>query len=186
MADTEHEIRADRLAKLESLRAAGVEPYPARFDGREPIADVRGRFGHLGPGEESGEVARVAGRIGARRGQGKATFLDLADRSGQIQLHATEDVLGEAYAAVRDCDLGDVVGVAGEVFASRRGELSIRVREWRLLAKCLRPLPDKWHGLADVEQRLRQRYLDLLVNERSRETALLRSRVVTAIRRVLD
>jgi len=186
VADTEHEIRADRLAKLESLRAAGVEPYPARFDGREPIADVRGRFGHLGPGEESGEVARVAGRIGARRGQGKATFLDLADRSGQIQLHATEDVLGEAYAAVRDCDLGDVVGVAGEVFASRRGELSIRVREWRLLAKCLRPLPDKWHGLADVEQRLRQRYLDLLVNERSRETALLRSRVVTAIRRVLD
>ena len=114
-------------------------------------------------------------------------FLDLTDRTGRLQLHATLDVLGEeGYAALADSDLGDVVAVHGEVFASRRGELWLRVDEWRPLAKCLRPLPEKHHGLADVEQRYRQRYLDLLVNEEARRIALARTAIVTAVRGVLD
>ncbi len=183
----EERIRADRAAKVEALRAAGVDPYPARAVVREPVADVRARHEGLAPGADSGDRVRLAGRISGRRGHGKAMFLDLADRSGQLQLHATLDGLGEAsYGGLQEIDLGDVVAVAGEVFCSRRGELSVRLDEWALLAKCLRPLPDKFHGLTDVELRLRRRYLDLLVNEESRQLAVARSRIVTAVRAALD
>jgi lysyl-tRNA synthetase, class II len=183
----EERIRSDRAAKVEALRAAGVDPYPARAVDREPVAEVRARYGQLEPGAETGRRVRLAGRISGRRGHGRAMFLDLADRSGQIQLHATLDGLGEpAYAGLREIDLGDVVAVAGEVFCSRRGELSVRLDEWSLLAKCLRPLPEKFHGLTDVELRLRRRYLDLLVNEESRKLAAARSRIVTAVRAELD
>jgi lysyl-tRNA synthetase class 2 len=183
----EERIRSDRAARVEALRAAGVDPYPARADVREPVADVRARHEGLVPGADSGDRVRLAGRISGRRGHGKAMFLDLADRSGQLQLHATLDGLGEAsYGGLQEIDLGDVVAVAGEVFCSRRGELSVRLDEWALLAKCLRPLPDKFHGLTDVELRLRRRYLDLLVNEESRQLAIARSRIVTAVRAALD
>ena len=157
-SDVEQQIRADRIAKVEAMRRAGVDPYPARTPARAEVADVRTQFGELEAGAESGQSLWVAGRISGRRGHGKANFFDLTDRTGRLQLHATLDVLGEeGLAAVADCDLGDVVAVHGDVFCSRRGELSLRVREWRSLAKCLRPLPEKHHGLADVEQRYRQR-----------------------------
>jgi lysyl-tRNA synthetase, class II len=183
----EERIRSDRAAKVEALRATGADPYPARAVDRQPVAEVRARYGDLAPSAETGERVRLAGRISGRRGHGKAMFLDLTDRSGQMQLHATLDGLGDAsYAALEEIDLGDIVAVAGEVFCSRRGELSVRLDEWSLLAKCLRPLPDKFHGLIDVELRLRRRYLDLLVNEDSRKLAVARSRIVTAVRRVLD
>ncbi len=186
-SDPESEIRAARLAKLDALRASGVDPYPARAVEREPVAVVRERHEGLEAGADSGQRVRLAGRITGRRDLGKAMFLDLLDRSGRLQLHAAVDVLGEeAYAGLADSDLGDVVAVSGEVFRSRRGELSVRVAEWQLLAKCLRPLPDKHHGLADVELRLRRRYLDLLANEESRVLAEQRSRIVTALRRGLD
>ena len=185
--DAEDRIRADRIAKVAAMRAAGVDPYPARVPGRTAVADVRERFGGLEAGAETGERVALAGRIAARRGHGKAMFLDLADRSGKLQLHATHDVLGDAaYAGLQDCDLGDVVAAEGEVFSSRRGELSLRVQSWTLLAKCLRPLPEKWHGLADVELRHRRRYVDLIVNEDAVRVALARSRMVTAMRGVLD
>jgi lysyl-tRNA synthetase class 2 len=186
-SDPESEIRAARLAKLDALRASGVDPYPSRAVEREPVAAVRERHEGLEAGADSGQQVRLAGRITGRRDLGKAMFLDLLDRSGRLQLHAAVDVLGdEAYAGLADSDLGDVVAVSGEVFRSRRGELSVRVAEWQLLAKCLRPLPDKHHGLADVELRLRRRYLDLLANEESRVLAEQRSRIVTALRRGLD
>ena len=186
-SDVEQQIRSDRIAKVEAMRRAGVDPYPARTPARVEVAGVRAQFGELEAGAESGQALWVAGRISGRRGHGKAIFLDLTDRTGQLQLHATLDVLGEAgLAAVSDCDLGDVVAVHGEVFSSRRGELSLRVDEWRPLAKCLRPLPEKHHGLADVEQRYRQRYLDLLVNDEARRIALARPAIVTAVRGVLD
>ena len=117
----------------------------------------------------------------ARRGHGKAQFLDLVDASGRIQLHATADAT-PGYEEFGDLDLGDLIGVEGEVFQSRRGELSVRVESWQLLAKCLRPLPEKWHGLTDVEQRYRHRYVDLITNEQSRVDAIARSRAVTAMR----
>ena len=186
-SDVEQQIRSDRIAKVEALRRAGVDPYPARTPARVEVSAVRAQFGDLEAGAESGQSLWVAGRISGRRGHGKAIFLDLTDRTGRLQLHATLDVLGEAgLAALADCDLGDVLAVHGDVFASRRGELSLRVDEWRPLAKCLRPLPEKHHGLADVEQRYRQRYLDLLVNEDARRITLARSAIVTAVRGVLD
>jgi lysyl-tRNA synthetase class 2 len=185
--DAEDRIRADRIAKVEAMRAAGVDPYPARTPARVPGEEVRARFGDLDAGAETGERLALAGRIAARRGHGKAMFLDLADRTGRLQLHATLDGLGEErYAALADTDLGDVVAAEGDVFVSRRGELSLRVAEWHMLAKCLRPLPEKWHGLTDVELRHRRRYVDLLVNEDSRRLALARTRMVTAMRAALD
>jgi lysyl-tRNA synthetase, class II len=185
--DAEDRIRADRIAKVDAMRAAGVDPYPARTPARVPVVQVRERYGALEAGAETSSRLAIAGRIAARRGHGKAMFLDLADRTGRLQLHATLDALGdERYAALADTDLGDVIAAEGEVFVSRRGELSLRVREWHMLAKCLRPLPEKWHGLSDVELRHRRRYVDLIVNEDSRRLAIARSRLVTALRAALD
>ena len=138
--DTEQQIRQDRLAKLDAARSRGVDPYPTDFPQRVSIAVLRERFGELEAGTDSGQRLRVAGRVMARRGHGKALFLDLVDASGRIQLHATADAT-PGYEEFGDLDLGDLIGVEGEVFQSRRGELSVRVESWQLLAKCLRPLP---------------------------------------------
>jgi lysyl-tRNA synthetase class 2 len=130
---------------------------------------------------------RVAGRLAARRGQGKMAFLDLVDRSGRLQLQSRLDVLGdERHERLLELDLGDLIGVDGTVFMSKRGELSLRVEDWALLAKSLRPPPDKFHGLQDVETRFRRRELDLIANETSRDLFLARSRVVSTLRRYLD
>jgi lysyl-tRNA synthetase class 2 len=183
--DTEAAIRADRLAKVDALRDAGVEPYPNSFGGRTSAESVRARHGELPADTEAGETVRLAGRVMGRRGHGKAMFLDLVDGSGRIQLQATADATPR-YDELKETDLGDLLGIEGDVFSTRRGELTVRVREWTLLAKALRPLPEKWHGLTDTEQRYRHRYLDLMVNEESRQDALARSRVITSMRRVLD
>ncbi len=178
---------AERREKLDRLREAGIEPFPHAFPGRVDIATVRAAHEDLEAGAETDSAVRVAGRIVARRGHGKAAFLDLVDGSGRIQLHSREDVLGEeSHASLVGLDLGDFVGVDGRVFATRRGELSLQLTGWTLLAKSLRPPPDKFHGLEDVETRLRRRELDLIANPQVRERFVLRSRVVAAIRRRLD
>jgi lysyl-tRNA synthetase, class II len=178
---------ADRRAKLERLRAGGVDPFPHAFPGVVPVAGVLGRHGELAAGEETDAVYRVAGRLAARRGHGKAAFLDLVDRSGRIQLHARADVLGaESLERLLDLDLGDLIGVDGAAMRTRRGELSLRLQGWSLLAKSLRPPPEKFHGLEDVETRYRHRELDLIANEDSRGLFILRSKVVSAVRRWLD
>jgi lysyl-tRNA synthetase, class II len=182
------DVLRDRREKLERLREAGVDPFPHSFEEREEIAEVRAAHEGLAAGIETDSRHRVAGRIVARRGHGKAAFLDLRDGSGQIQLHATEDKLGEeAFGLLVDLDLGDFVGVEGTALATRRGgELSLAIDHWRLLAKSLRPPPDKFHGLEDVETRHRQRELDLLANEESRRTFAIRARAISEIRRWLD
>jgi lysyl-tRNA synthetase class 2 len=149
---------------------------PKRFPDREEIAVVRARADELDPGTEASETHRVAGRIMARRDLGKLMFCDLVDQSGRIQL-----MLEPA-----DLDLGDIVGVDGLPTKTRRGEPSLRVSQLQLLAKIRRPLPDVYHGLQDTETRYRQRYLDLLVNEESRQDAIARSRIVAEIRRYMD
>src|SRR6184192_2533746 len=154
---------------------------PKRFPGRDKIAAVRAEAERLEPGQEAGETRRLAGRVMARRGHGKLVFLDLVDRSGRIQLLCDTSRTGEI-----DLDLGDLVGAEGKPAQSRRGEPSLAVRELELLAKIRSPLPDTFHGLTDVEQRYRRRYLDLLMNEESRADFLLRTRIVSAIRRYLD
>jgi lysyl-tRNA synthetase class 2 len=169
------------------LRSARVDPFPHAFEGVEPIATVRAAHEGLSPGEETDSSHRVAGRLAARREQGRMAFLDLVDRSGRIQLQARVDELGEAgLEQLLSLDIGDVIGVDGVAFRSRRGEVTLRVTDFTLLAKSLRPPPEKHHGLQDVETRFRHRELDLMANEDARELFVLRAQVISAVRRYLD
>jgi lysyl-tRNA synthetase, class II len=181
------ELLAARREKLERLRAEGIDPFPHTFEGVEPIASVRAAHAELPAGEETASRHRVAGRIAARRGQGKMAFLDLVDRSGRIQLQARVDVLGEErHARLLSLDLGDLIGVDGVAFASRRGELTLRIEDFTVLAKSLRPPPEKFHGLQDTETRYRRRELDLIANDEARDLVVARARIVSALRRTLD
>jgi lysyl-tRNA synthetase, class II len=154
---------------------------PHRFPDRDEVAAVRAEAEQLEPGVEGGDRRRLAGRIMGRRGHGKLAFLDLVDRSGQLQLLCSADRVGEV-----DVDLGDIVGVVGVPARTKRGEPSLAVEELQFLAKIARPLPDTFHGLVEAETRYRKRYLDLLVNEETRRDFLTRTRIVTAIRAYLD
>jgi lysyl-tRNA synthetase class 2 len=181
------DVFAARRRKLEALREAGIDPFPHTYPGVEAIADVKAPHAGLEPGAETGHRVRVAGRLAARRGQGKMAFLDLVDRSGRIQLQARADVLGrESLDRLVGLDLGDLIGADGTVFKTRRGELSVKVEDWALLAKSLRPPPEKHHGLTDTETRFRHRELDLIANEETRELFVARARIVSEIRRFLD
>jgi lysyl-tRNA synthetase class 2 len=181
------ELVEQRRRKLAVLRDEGIEPFPHAFAGVQPIAEVKAPHADLEAGEETEVRARIAGRLAARRGQGRAAFLDVVDRSGRIQLHARSDVLGqESLDRLVSLDLGDLVGADGTVFRTRRGELSLKLDDWTLLAKSLRPPPEKHHGLTDVETRYRQRELDLMSNEESRDVFIARAKVVSEIRRFLD
>jgi lysyl-tRNA synthetase class 2 len=179
---------SDRRDKLARLQEAGIDPFPHAFPGVVPVAEIRDAHDAIEAGEELPDSNyRIAGRLVQRRGMGGATFIDLVDRSGKIQLHAKRDDLGdESFDTLTSLDLGDMLGVDGFVFKSRRGELSLRVANWQLLAKSLRPPPDKFHGLEDVETRYRHRELDLIANAESRDLFIMRSRVVSAIRNWLD
>ena len=187
-AEEQHSgVFVDRRRKLQALRDAGVEPFPHEFAGVEPISSVRDQHAALTAGAETDEHHRVAGRIAARRGQGRMAFLDLIDRSGRIQLQARVDELGaDGMKRLIELDLGDFIGVDGTAFSSRRGELTLRIQRFELLAKSLRPLPEKRHGLKDIEQRFRYRELDLIANPQARDLFLTRAKVIAAVRRFLD
>jgi lysyl-tRNA synthetase, class II len=184
------ELIAERRAKAERLREELKDDpaaFPYAFPGVEPIGGILASYEHLADGEETEDAHRVAGRLAARRGAGKAAFLDLVDRSGKIQLHARVDVLGkEAFERLLSLDLGDLIGVDGAVLRSRHGELSLRVDGYQILAKALRPPPDKHHGLSDVETRYRRRELDLIANEDARRLFIDRARIISAVRSYLD
>jgi lysyl-tRNA synthetase, class II len=181
------ELMAERRAKGERLRKADPSSFPYTFKGVEPIADVLAAYEQLEAGDETEEKHRVAGRLAARRGSGGAAFLDLVDRTGKIQLHARVDVLGEeAFERLTSLDLGDLLGVDGAALRSRRGEISLRVDGFEVLAKALRPPPDKHSGLSDVEIRYRRRELDLIGNEDVRKLFLDRARIISAVRAYLD
>jgi len=178
--------RARRLAKIDLLRAQGVDPYPVRFDRTHTSAEVLEHWGHLDPGVEVGDVVRVAGRVILLRRQGKLTFATLRDGAGTIQLFVSRAEIGEAeHAAFDELDLGDWVGAEGAVMKTRRGELSVKVASWQLLAKAVRALPDKWHGLSDTDTRFRQRYVDLIANEDARRIFATRFAVIATIREFL-
>jgi lysyl-tRNA synthetase, class II len=181
------ELMAERRAKGERLRTSDPDSFPYTFKDSEPIADVLGAYEHLQAGDETEEKHRVAGRLAARRGSGGAAFLDLLDRTGKIQLHARLDVLGEeAFERLTSLDLGDLLGVDGAALRSRRGEISLRVDGFQVLAKALRPPPDKHSGLTDVETRYRRRELDLIASEDVRSLFLDRAKIVSAVRAYLD
>jgi len=180
-------VTDDRRDKLERLRSEGVEPFPHTFEGVVPIASIHAAHADLGEGEETEVAYRVAGRLAARRGHGGAAFIDVDDRSGRIQVHARKDVLGdESFERLVSLDLGDLIGVDGTAFKTRRGELSLKASGWTLLAKSLREAASKHYGLEDVETRYRHRELDLIANEETRELFILRAKVVSAVRRWLD
>ena len=169
------------------LRAAGINPYPARFAGRVPVADARERGESLDAGGEAGGEVAVAGRLVARRGQGKTVFADIEDRSGTVQVWATLDRLGgEGITVLSDAHVGDIIGVRGTVVRTRRGEISVAADSVDMLAKSLRPPPDRHAGLKDPETRYRQRYLDLMASGDVREQFVMRARAIAGVRRFLD
>jgi len=183
------QLIANRLAKLDELRELGLEPYPTRYRVEESIREAKRRFADATAeelGAEKPEV-RLAGRLRAVRGHGKVSFVDLSDGVEQFQLYLRRDDLDEtSWKAFKLLDLGDFLGVEGRVFRTRSDELSVAVTKLTVLAKTVRPLPEKYHGLADREARARQRYLDLLSNPESREVFETRSRIVSGVRRFLD
>ncbi|NLW96849.1 MAG: lysine--tRNA ligase [Xanthomonadaceae bacterium] len=186
----ENALIAERRAKLAALRAQGVA-FPNDFRRRDLAGDLQDEYGDAGrwTGEALEGLDRrvsLAGRMLAKRVMGKAAFAQIQDVSGRIQLFLQSASLGERYEAFKGWDVGDIVGVEGSLMRTRTGELSVKADTLRLLTKSLRPLPDKWHGLADVEQRYRQRYVDLVVNPEAREVFVKRSRIIAAIRRWLD
>ena len=177
-----NELMQSRRDKLAAIAAKGIEPFGRHYEATHHAQEVLDGFTEL-----EGKSVRVAGRIMAIRGHGKAGFANIRDMSGQIQLYLRQDVLGdEAYDIVHQFDMGDIIGAEGEVFRTRTGEISIKVSKFQFLTKALRPLPEKWHGLKDVEIRYRQRYLDLIVNPEVQRAFLMRSKMIQAIRRTLD
>jgi lysyl-tRNA synthetase, class II len=178
--------KARRLARIEELRANGVSPYPYRFDRTHTVAEVRERWGDLEPGVETDDAVTVAGRVMLKRDSGKLVFATIRDRSGDLQLFVSKAVVGdEAFTQIKQLDLGDWVGVAGTVMTTRKGELSVRTERVELLAKAVRPLPDKWHGLSDVDTRFRQRYADLIVNAEAQRAFEIRHEIISSFRRTL-
>jgi lysyl-tRNA synthetase, class II len=181
-ADLPEEMR-DRRKKLDRLRAAGIDPYSRGFKPAHSTAQARAL---LGDGDRTDPVA-VAGRMMVKRLHGGSAFADLQDGAGRIQLFASRDILGEkAFELFADLDPGDVIGVKGPMFRTRRGEPTVEVHSFQLLTKALRPLPEKWHGLKDIEIRYRQRYVDLIANPQVREVFRARTKIITGMRRLLD
>ena len=177
-------VRRDKLAAFE---AKGVAPFGHRFEVSHHANDVLEQFGHLEGEEESSEEITIAGRLMAIRGHGKASFSVLMDRSGRIQIYFKLDVLGEEkYSQFKLLDIGDIIGVKGHVFRTRRGEITVRVDDFDMLSKSLRPLPEKFHGLTDTEIRYRQRYVDLIMNPEVMNTFVARTNIMKSIREYLD
>ncbi len=174
------DIRSERIKKLEALRERGSDAYPAETARTHPIAEIRKKFAVL---SRTKKPVVAAGRVMAKREHGGAAFFDLRDASGSIQALAKEDILGEQYRLFLDTvDIGDFVEVSGAFFLTKKEEKTIEVHEWRMLAKSLRPLPEKWHGLQDVEERFRKRYLDLVMNDGVRERFQTRAAIIKTIR----
>lgn len=184
---TEAEINEQmqvRLDKMHKIEEHGWLPFGHRFDWTHHAADIAENFEEL---SEKETIVRLAGRVMAIRGHGKTCFMDMQDKSGRIQVYVRKDAIGEEnYALIKLMDIGDIIGVCGTVFRTHMGELSIKAVSLEMLSKDLRPLPEKWHGLKDIEMRYRQRYVDLIVNPEVRDTFVKRSQIIKSVREILD
>ncbi|CCI36558.1 MAG: lysine--tRNA ligase [Microcystis sp.] len=193
-SSTLEEIRAARLEKVAGLQKAGLNPYAYQWKSTAHAQQLQEQYADLAPGEEISTEVAIAGRIIARRIMGKLAFFNLQDETGTIQLYLDKKRISETMAAVPNAfntvikltDTGDILGAKGTIKRTERGELSIYVNQYEILTKSLLPLPDKWHGLTDVEKRYRQRYVDLIVNPEVRQTFRRRAQITAAIRRYLD
>ena len=178
--------RSRRLNAVNELRGSGSNPYPYRFDRTHTLGELRETFASLEAGSETETIAAVAGRIMLKRDQGKLIFITVKDRSAEIQLFVSKATVGDSqFDAINNLDLGDWVGAHGAVMTTRKGELSIKVTAVELLSKALRPLPDKFHGLTDIDTRYRQRYADLIVNDEARRVFEVRHATIASFRRTL-
>lgn len=176
------ELKKVRLDKLNELRDLGIDPFGSRFERTAKATDITERFDAL-----EGQTVKVAGRIMSKRRHGKAGFAHLQDLSGEVQLYFRRDDVGEdKYELFKKLDIGDILGIEGFVFRTQKGEPSIHVKDFTYLSKSLNPLPEKWHGLKDVEMRYRQRYVDLIVNPEVREVFIKRSQIIKEIRNFMD
>jgi lysyl-tRNA synthetase, class II len=178
-----------RRQKMLDIRESGLDPFGSKFERTHLSEEIREKYEGFTKEEleEASYEVKIAGRIMTKRGKGKAGFAHLQDLGGQVQIYVRQDAIGEeAYKLYTSADLGDIIGVAGTIFKTNVGELSIKVKEFTFLTKALRPLPEKFHGLQDIEQRYRQRYLDLISTEGSKETFILRSKIIQSMRRYLD
>src|SRR5699024_1802615 len=189
MSEELNEHMRVRLEKMQTYREQGIDPFGDKYIRTHLAEELIERYDQYSK-EELEEMAietTIAGRIMTKRGKGKVGFSHIQDLSGQIQLYVRKDAIGEeAYEIFKSADLGDIVGVTGTMFKTNVGELSVKANEFTMLTKALRPLPEKFHGLKDVEQRYRQRYLDLITNADSKETFILRSKIIQSMRRYLD
>ena len=177
------DLRAQRLRKMQAIKDAGGNPYGHRVDGIVDSAAAKAAY----VDENTEVIKKVAGRLISRRIMGKSLFAHILDQQGRIQLYVQKNVVGDdEYAAFKDLDIGDIISAEGALFVTRTGECSLRVNKFELLSKAIRPLPEKYHGLTDTEQRYRQRYLDLISNEDVRRTFTMRSKIVSEIRNYLD
>ena len=183
----ENKLIAERRAKLAKHREEGAA-YPNDYRRDALAGDLLANFGERTPEwfEQNPTAVKVGGRMMFKRVMGKASFAKLQDRTGQIQVFLQQDLLGAAYEAFKGMDVGDILGAEGTLFKTKTGELSVKVAKLHLLVKSLRPLPDKWHGISDTELRYRQRYVDLIMSEQSREVFRTRTRVVSYLRAFLD
>lgn len=178
-----------RRQKMQDIRESGLDPFGSKFERTHLSDEIRKQYEKFSKEEleEASYEVQIAGRVMTKRGKGKAGFAHIQDFGGQIQIYVRQDAIGEeSYELYKTVDLGDIIGISGTVFKTNVGELSIKVQEFTFLTKALRPLPEKFHGLQDIEQRYRQRYLDLIATEGSKETFVLRSRIIQSMRRYLD
>jgi len=183
----ENRLVKERLKKREALIKAGINPYPYSYQQTHHARDVKQAHAGLKPEQRTDDVVSVAGRIMTMRVMGKALFLTLQDETGTLQVYARRDDLGdEQYSLLKKLDLGDIIGVRGVVFTTKTGEITVHASSYVLLVKSLRPLPEKYHGLQDVELRYRQRYVDLIVNPEVRRTFVLRTKIIQSMKRTLE
>src|SRR3989344_8164347 len=185
--EEEHRLISQRKQKLQELRKNNIEPYPYKFDKRNNAKEILENFKKLKKEEKSKEKVSIAGRIMSLRIMGKVSFGHMQDSTEKIQFYVKEEELGrEKYKIFTKFDIGDFIGINGNIFRTKRGEISIWVKKLELLSKSLRPLPEKWHGLKDMEIRYRKRYLDLLMNQEVKDVFLKRSEIIKAVREFLD
>lgn len=189
MSEELNEHMRVRRDKMNNMRAQGIDPFGDKFERTHMANELIAEYGEITKEdlEEKAVEVTIAGRIMTKRGKGKVGFSHIQDFSDQIQIYVRKDEIGEdAYELFKTADLGDIVGVSGEIFKTNVGELSVKATSFSILTKSLRPLPEKFHGLKDVEQRYRQRYLDLISNKESKETFIMRSKIIQSMRRYLD
>lgn len=186
MSEELSELLKIRREKLQEFIAAGINPYPYKYERTSSAAGILEKYKDLAEHQDSPEVVQVAGRLMTKRGHGKASFANIQDESGKIQIYAKQDVLQDKYELYTKLDIGDFIGVKGHIFKTKTGETTVRVEDWIILSKNLHPLPEKWHGLTDKELCYRERYVDLMINPDTRDVFKKRSKIISGIRNFLE